>query len=629
MPIRQLPPLLVNQIAAGEVIERPASVAKELIENSLDAGATRIEIQIEDGGHRLIRVSDNGSGIEGCELALAVSPHATSKLTDAEQIVSIRTLGFRGEALASMASVSRMRVTSRRTAEGLTAEEGWTIEASGVEVGHPTPTAGAPGTIVEVRDLFFNTPARRKFLRNASTEIGHISDAVSRMAMVWPNVAFTLSHNGRKAIEVPANQTPRRRVLDLMGAELDEALLEFEHREGEICLWGLAGLPAVARATSKFQYFSVNHRPVRDRNLIHAVREAYRGLMPPARQPVCVLMLETGDEQVDVNVHPTKAEVRFGHPSRMHGIVLTAVRQRLLSSDLTPTVAVSSPDHQGELRADASDAASTGRSSSDRSTSASAGVANQGTFVESFQRMGPIQKGFDFDEVRRDLARDEIGLGGNPLEIEPRGESAEAMPPSTTPPTRDVLQVHKSYLVTQDEQGLLIVDQHALHERVMFEQLRHRITKHDLESQRLLMPAVIETDAKRMAILESLQPLCKKIGIEVEPMGPTTMAIQGFASFLFERRVEPLEFLEELLDRAEEGQIETDGPHVEEATLHKVLDMMACKAAVKAGDAMTPQELDALLDKRDQIERSSACPHGRPTSIRLTLRDLEKHFKRT
>ena len=629
MPIRQLPPLLVNQIAAGEVIERPASVAKELIENSLDAGATRIEIQIEDGGHRLIRVSDNGSGIEGRELALAVSPHATSKLTDAEQIVSIRTLGFRGEALASMASVSRMRVTSRCTAEGLTAEEGWTIEASGVEVGHPTPTAGAPGTIVEVRDLFFNTPARRKFLRNASTEIGHISDAVSRMAMVWPNVAFTLSHNGRKAIEVPADQTPRRRVLDLMGAELDEALLEFEHREGEIWLWGLAGLPAVARATSKFQYFSVNHRPVRDRNLIHAVREAYRGLMPPARQPVCVLMLETGDEQVDVNVHPTKAEVRFGHPSRMHGIVLTAVRQRLLSSDLTPTVAVSLPVHQGELRADASDAASTGRSSSDRSTSASAGVANQGTFVESFQRMGPIQKGFDFDEVRRDLARDEIGLGGNPLEIEPRGESAEAMPPSTTPPTRDVLQVHKSYLVTQDEQGLLIVDQHALHERVMFEQLRHRITKHDLESQRLLMPAVIETDAKRMAILESLQPLCKKIGIEVEPMGPTTMAIQGFASFLFERRVEPLEFLEELLDRAEEGQIETDGPHVEEATLHKVLDMMACKAAVKAGDAMTPQELDALLDKRDQIERSSACPHGRPTSIRLTLRDLEKHFKRT
>ncbi|MFW6059402.1 MAG: DNA mismatch repair endonuclease MutL [Phycisphaeraceae bacterium] len=632
MPIRKLPTLLVNQIAAGEVIERPASIVKELVENSLDAGATRIEVTVEDGGRRLIRISDDGRGIPADELTLAVAPHATSKLERAEQLEAIRTLGFRGEALASIGSVSRLRVTSRPTIDDKPSEEAARIEVNGGEESDIAPAAGAPGTVVEVRDLFFNTPARRKFMRTAQTEFGHINETVQRIAMVQPRVAFKLVHNERTVLDVAATDTPTRRCIELIGKDLSEGLLPFEHTDpperGGARLWGLAGTPDLARGSTKQQFLAVNHRPVRDRNLTHALKEAYRGLIPPDRQPVAVVFIEIDPAHVDVNVHPAKAEVRFRNPSQVHGLVLSSLRQRLLASDLTPSAALNTE------REDASELPGRAPVSAPIDNRQSAiGNVSARDFVDYFRRMDPTQKGFVYEQVKQAVDADK-GVFAAREESE-ASETDNGHDASLR--ARDILQVHESYVVTQDEDGLLIVDQHALHERVMFEQLWQRVLGEGrpLESQRLLMPAQVAVGRGREALLEQLAPLFERIGIEAAMMGPETLAVHAFPSFLFDRNVEPSEFIEALLDKVDAGEIDAsnlgndDGRSALEASLHTVLDMMACKAAVKAGDHLGEAELAALLERRREIERSSNCPHGRPTTIRLTLRDLEKQFKRT
>ena len=617
MPIRKLPPLLVNQIAAGEVIERPASVVKELIDNCLDAGATRVDVAVEDGGRQLIRISDDGCGIAAEELPLAVAPHATSKLADAESLAAIRTMGFRGEALASIASVSRLRLTSRPAGS----EAGGVIEASGDKVSDVQLAGCAPGTVVEVRDLFFNVPARRKFLRAGPVEFGHISETVQRVAMVHPHVGFSLSHQGRIVLEFAASESRRQRNVEVLGRELDEALLEFSFDEpmsrGRARVWGLAGLPVIARATAKFQYLCVNGRPIRDRGIAHAVKEAYRGLIAPDKQPVVVVLIDIEPEAVDVNVHPTKAAVRFRDPGRVHSLVLTALRQRLLGADLTPSAGAGGFGVQGSgIRAE--DVATAPPIPDPRSPDPTA-------FVDYFRRMAPQQKGFVYEEVRRAIAEE------SPQLLQGTADDAGVVAPPP-PHTKSILQVHKSYVVTEDDQGIVIIDQHALHERVMFETLRSRVMGEGkpLESQRLLMPAVVEAGDTRLGTLEELAPLLARLGIEAAPLGPRQIAVHAFPSFLFDRKVDPVTFMEELLDRAAEEDSPLSGGQLDdEAALHEVLDMMACKAAVKAGDSLTDGELAALLQQRQDVERSGSCPHGRPTTIRLTLRDLEKHFQRT
>ena len=628
MPIRKLSALLINQIAAGEVIERPASVVKELVENSLDAGSTRIEISVEQGGRELIRVSDDGAGIAAEQLPLAVAAHATSKLTSAEDLAAVATLGFRGEALASIASVSRLVITSR-SRQGEAAEDaGASLESSGDKVGQVKPAAIAPGTVIEVRDLFFNTPARQKFMRTASTEFGHISDTLVRMAMVHHRVAFRLLHNGRVVLDLASDADPLNRAVELLGKEIAEGLLAFEHNEpadkGGARVWGLAGVPALGRATSKQQYLYVNGRAVRDRNLAHALKEAYRGLMPPDRQPLAVVFLEIDPRAVDVNVHPAKAEVRFHQPSHVHGLVLAAVRQRLLASDLTPSAALERSAFT--LSADSSQPSLLDPGHGRAEGAPSGPITTASEFVDYFRRMDPAQKGFVYQQVREAIARDDPQAMHDQDTAEPAGPGAQASPLQRL----KILQVHESYVVTQDDEGLLIVDQHALHERVMFEELRRRVLGEGrkLESQRLLMPATFEANARRQALLKDLEGLLARIGVEAEPIGPSTVGIHAFASFLFDRHVDPAEFVTELLDKAEEGELEASGATAEESALHKVLDMMACKAAVKAGDRMGEDELAALLAKRQEIERSSNCPHGRPTTLRLSLRDLEKQFGR-
>ncbi|WP_432797858.1 DNA mismatch repair endonuclease MutL [Poriferisphaera sp. WC338] len=649
MKIRKLSTLLINQIAAGEVIERPASVVKELVENSIDAGATQIDVVVEDGGRQLIRISDNGAGIVPNEMHLAVSPHATSKLVEPKDLEAIMTLGFRGEALASIASVSRLKLTSRSTRDGKTDEAGHYLEVAGDKLGEPTPCSCAPGTTIEVRDLFFNTPARRKFMRQSGTEFSHINDAVIRIAMIHSEVGFKLQHNGRKVIDLPPHQEKAQRVIGLVGKELRDGLLEFSKQDlpehGGAKLWGMAGLPEIARKTGKFLYLCLNGRVIKDRSLLHAVKEAYRGLLAPELTPVAIIFLDMPPEDVDVNVHPTKAEVRFRKPRQYHGLIYSAIRDCLIQHDLMPTAQLDDgrvAKFKAPLREE------------DKQNEAEATQA----FVDYFKEMAPKQKGFAFQQVRNAITDEikkqddtpllkEAGLANDSFVQAIQNNAAdttEPILPTTNSPCIEtlstsslaaqpirILQVHNSYVVTEDEQGMIIIDQHALHERIMFEKLRKRVLgdKKSLESQRLLMPAIVDAGSSEQDALAELKPLLDKLGIEIEPIGPHVVAVQAFPSFLFSRNVEAEPFVKELIDKALEGDLRVSDPAAEENALSEVLDMMSCKAAVKAGDNMSEEELAALLAQREEIERSSSCPHGRPTSLRLSLKDLEKQFGRS
>jgi len=619
--------LVANQIAAGEVVERPASVVKELVENSLDAGARRITVELEQGGIELVRVTDDGGGISQGDLPLAVAPHATSKIASVEDLEHIGTLGFRGEALASIASVSRLSIRSR-TAD----QPGATIvEVEGATVSQPRPAAGPEGTAITVRNLFFNTPARRKFLRTVATEQERCLDVVRHLAMAHADVGFTASCDGRAVLDLPAGQSPRERAVSVLGKELGSQLLEahadqFDDSRG-VALWGLIGRPAIARGTNKHQHIFVNGRAIRDRSIQHAVAEAYRGLIDPSRYPTVVLMLDMSPAGVDVNVHPSKAEVRFRDSSLIHSVVLRAVRSALQGADLTPTM-------QARSAAPTFGLPGSGLSQpvamavSDAIQSLPTGDAAQSVtrFVDYFKRSTPAPaQGLAYDTMREALASP---APGGVIEAKP---APEAQIPTPQPKDR-VLQVHNSYLVTQDEQGVVIIDQHALHERVMFEYLLARVWAGGLESQHLLAPAVVPATAQQMDRIAAITPMLEKIGITAAPLGPAALGISAFPSFLFDRGVDPVEFVQELLDKAEGGLFDgaaADHKGVGEQALREALDMMACKAAVKAGDRMSDLELGELVKLRGDVERSSNCPHGRPTSIRLTIKELEKLFGRT
>jgi DNA mismatch repair protein MutL len=584
-PIQQLPPALVNRIAAGEVIERPASVVKELVENSIDAGAAHITVEIEDGGRALIRIIDDGSGVPVGELPLAFASHATSKLQCDEDLFRIGTMGFRGEALASIGAVSHARILSR-TAEQQIAYE--LFDRGGV-IDQPQAAAGNVGTVVEIRNLFFNTPARRKFLKGAATEFGHISEALVRLAVPHPEISFVLSHNGKQAFELPAD-TAKRRWLAAWPDDFAESGLPVERQDAEVSLIGLIGLPELARPVAKHQFFFLNGRPIRDRFIQHALREAYRGLTEPGRQPAAILLISMPPQDVDVNVHPTKSEVRFRDSSRIHGLILSSIREKLLGSDLTP-VAIPRPSAMM--------------------------VASEAQHTQLRERLADFFKSaLPETSVKPELPPAEPVAPTAPV-VSPEPRIAIEAPP---PPA---IQLHNSYLVAESDDGLIIIDQHALHERIMYEDLLQRLSRGPLESQRLLIPLTLPASEKQQELLEQIQSLLKRLGIEAASMGPETVAIHSFPSFL--QRLDPAEFLSDVLDRGEQESLDLS----HEELLHEVLDMMACKAAVKAGDPLSPQEIEALLARRHLIDRSSNCPHGRPTTLRLTLRDLEKQFKRT
>jgi len=661
--IATLPQLLVNKIAAGEVVERPASVVKELLENSLDAGAKRVAVDIEDGGKRLIRISDDGCGIAPDQLPLAVAPHATSKIAQEADLYTIASFGFRGEALASIASVSQVDIVSRQA----DAIEGAALTINGGDLAPTTPAAGAPGTTITVQNLFFNTPARRKFLRRPNTEMGHISEQFTRVALANPDVHLTLSHNGRLLHELPAGASLRDRVAALFSRELAQGLLSVARRERDIEIDGLIGLPQHSRPSSQWQYVFLNGRCIRDRFISHALREAYRGLMEPSRQPVVFLFLRVPAEAVDVNVHPAKTEVRFADSNVIHSQVLAALRDRLLSTDLSATYQGS---HNATARKGQSAPNPQPGQSCETETPEQRRERVRRAMADFFKTSGPPQNTPNAPPAPTTPTGEMTQTGPNtaptmnsdtrpPLPsaipdtspdhapeapAQPASQYAADHPspapdPSTAPqanpaatppaqpgelePSKHYVQIHNSYLVTESDDGMVIVDQHALHERIIYERLHQQVSNGTLSSQRLLIPETVDVTANQMAAMEKAGPLLESLGVLLEPFGPRTVAVQGFPTLL--ERVGPAEFVGDLLDLlvAQAGKVSR------EQLLHELLDMMACKAAVKAGDPLTQQEIEALLAQGKNVDRASNCPHGRPTSIKLSLAQLEKQFKRT
>ncbi len=614
-PIHQLSVSLVNRIAAGEVIERPAAVVKELVENAIDAGATQIIVEVEDGGRALVRVIDDGDGIPASDLALAFAPHATNKLSTDEDLFHIATMGFRGEALASIGAVSQARILSR-TPDSDCAYE---VENRGGVIGTVQAAAGNVGTTVEVRNLFFNTPARRKFIKGSATEFGHISEALLRLALPHFKVGFKLMHNGRTALDLPPAE-PAVRLLAAWPEEFHEQRLPLEVRDSEVRLGGIVGLPELARPTAKYQYIYLNGRAIRDRFIQHALREAYRGLTEPGRHPSAILLLEMPPQDVDVNVHPTKTEVRFRDSGRVHGLVLSAVREKLLGSDLTPSAVPFTNDSQEPPRHDLREKLAAFFRQFPAELAAPAGNASafpSTTTRREFDSHAPHSGGSGPAHVETDSPL----KNSIPFVPELDRQVDDSAPDGA--PNAPAIQLHNSYLVAQSSDGLVIIDQHALHERILYEELLSRVNRGTLESQRLLIPQTMAISTAQSAMLEHVQPLLERLGIEVSSFGPGAVAVHSFPSFL--EKLEPSTFVRELLERGEQELLDLH----EEELLHEVLDMMACKAAVKAGDALSTAEIEALLARRELVERSSNCPHGRPTTLRLSLRDLEKQFKRT
>ena len=597
MSIKRLPPELVNQIAAGEVVERPANVVKELVENALDAGARRIDVTSEGGGRDLISVRDDGRGIPPEQLPLALAAHATSKIASLEDLESVGTMGFRGEALASIASVSRLSLRSRVRG----AEEAWVIRSEDGGVGEPEPTSGPEGTLLEIRSLFHNTPARRKFLKTDATEHARISELIQTIAMAHPACGFSLRLGTRTVVELPAVDDPRRRVVEVLGRELTDELLTVDFEGGGVTIWGLAGTPSIAGPTSKRQRIFVNGRPIQDRAIQHALREAYRGLVEPGRHPTVVLFLEIDPRLVDVNVHPAKTEIRFRDGGAIHQAVRRSLKATLAEHDLVPSLELGGGDRGS---------GSPGGRGPVRPFSATAHGA-----TASYES---IREGLEMP------AHPAPFLGTSAASTTSDHESKTELMPRIGADVR-ILRVHAKYLFIEDEQGVLVIDQHALHERMMFEQLKARIDSGPLEVQQFLVPDMIEVDAASIEAMETLAPMLDRIGFDAGVIGPRTVAIRGVPSFLLSRNVEPGPFLREVLAfGAEQGSVDDVEP-----LLSEVLDMMACKAAVKAGDRLNDHELAELIARREEIERISNCPHGRPTSLRISIAELDRKFGRS
>ncbi len=599
---------MINMIAAGEVIERPASVIKELLENSIDAGAGRITIEVEDGGRRLMRVIDDGGGMDAEDLALAFEPHATSKIRSPDDLLGIRTLGFRGEALASIGSVAKVSVTTR-TAGAIGAHR---LDIDCGQREPVVPCSGDAGTTIEVRNLFYKLPARRKFLRTANTEMSHITEHFTRIALTQELLDLTLIHNNRQVYRMLSGQSIRDRIGLLFGQAMAEDLLETTRQERSIRLRAFLGRPSGARSSGKYQYIFLNHRFIRDKFILHAVKEAYRGLMEPNKYPVVFLFIEMPSEDFDVNVHPTKVEVRFDNPNLIYSEVLAVLRDKLLSTNLDVSVGLPAgetfvpSEHFSDLKVH------------DRQVRIEQAMED---FFKGPQSSSP-QRSFNFHgsySAKRPEVKNSPQLSYNRPVQPARQESA--LDADWKP--KYYLQVDNSYLVVPGEDGFVVIDQHALHERILYEQMCIRLRDGYLPSQRLLMPHTFEAAPAQMEALEKQQELIKKIGIEVVPFGPNTLAVQAFPILM--ERADPVSFVIELLDKL----VEDEGHSNEERLLHEILDMAACKAAIKAGQALSDEEIIHLLAHKDIVQRTSRCPHGRPTTLVFSRKELEKQFKRT
>jgi DNA mismatch repair protein MutL len=598
MSIRQLPPVLVNRIAAGEVVERPASAVKELIENAIDAGATRIDVTLRDGGQSLILVSDDGAGMARDELSLAVERHCTSKLPT-DDLLSIASLGFRGEALPSIGAVSRLTIASRRR----DAEAAWSITVEGGAKSAPQPAALSLGTRVEVRDLFYATPARLKFLKSVRAERDQALDTVKRLAMAYPGIAFTVSGEDEHVLlrlnaverDLAGEDARRLRLAAILGRDFaDNALLIDAAREG-FHLTGLAGLPTLNRATSRDQYLFVNGRPVRDKLLVGAVRGAYQDFLARDRHPMVVLFLEGPAEAIDVNVHPAKAEVRFRDANLVRGLIVGALRQALAASGHRASTTV----------AEAALAAFRPGQPPAPSYAFHAPLLPHGLAEAAMAYQAPLPA--EAGELAAPAAR----------------PAPEAEPQAAHYPLgAAVAQLHETYVVAQTANGIVIVDQHAAHERLVYERMKQALAATGVARQILLLPEVVELDESAVARLIARADELAELGLVLEVFGPGAVVVREVPALLGEIEVQGL--VRDLADElAELGNALALRERLEE-----ICGTLACHGSVRAGRRLLPEEMNALLRQMEATPHSGQCNHGRPTYVELKLADIEKLFGR-
>jgi DNA mismatch repair protein MutL len=616
MPVRQLPETVVNRIAAGEVVERPASVVKELVENALDAGASRIEIVTDGGGRRLIRVSDDGAGMTRADLALAVERHATSKL-DGDDLLQIRTLGFRGEALPSIGAVARLSITTRHASE----PHAWAISVDGGIKSEVKPAALSEGTRVEVRDLFYATPARLKFLKSDRSEAEAVREVVRRLAMSRPEVAFTLAGEERTpvtwAAALPGAAGRLARLADVLGAEFRTNAVEVRAEREGVTIEGYAGLPTLTRANTLGQYLFVNGRPVRDKLLIGVVRAAYADYLPRDRHPLVALFVTLPPREVDVNVHPAKTEVRFRDAGLVRALLLHALKDALLRDTrraattagsatiaaFRRTATLPSPASgggMGEGRGPFDWRRSPSRPLPPRGAVAAWSAPNTG-FAEA------AQAAFD------------VGHAGATARIE------------TSEPAPDLLdrplgaaraQVHDTYIVAQTRDGLVIVDQHAAHERLVYERMKAALDQHGVARQILLIPEVVELDEADAERLLARTDELQRFGLLIEPFGPGAVAVRETPAMLGE--IDAAALTRDLAEHAAEWD---EALPLERRLMH-VAATMACHGSVRAGHRLKPEEMNALLREMEATPNSGQCNHGRPTYVELKLSDIERLFGR-
>ena len=599
MPIRQLPSVVVNRIAAGEVVERPASAVKELVENAIDAGATRIDVTLRDGGQSLIIVADDGMGMSADELSMAVERHCTSKLPD-DDLLQIATLGFRGEALPSIGAVSRLSILSRKRGAGAA----WSIAVEGGAKSAPQPAALTAGTRVEVRDLFYATPARLKFLKSARAEREAAIDAIERLAMAYPEIAFTVAIDEDRVMrrftaasnDLAGGDARRERLAAILGADFaDNALAIHAEREG-FRLTGLAGLPTLNRATARDQYLFVNGRPVRDKLLVGAVRGAYQDFLARDRHPMVVLFLDGETESIDVNVHPAKAEVRFRDAAMVRGLIVGALRQALNAAGHRASTTVA----EAAL-------------ASFRPGGGGGGIHYPP--ASSFHH-APSLLAEDVAEYQAPLASRALAA---PAARHAPGAEAAA---TAFPLGAAVGQLHETYVVAQTATGIVIVDQHAAHERLVYERMKAAIETTGIARQILLLPEVVELDEDAVARLVKRTGELAELGLIIEAFGPGAVVVREVPALLGEMDVQGL--IRDLADElAELGNALSLKERLEE-----VSGTMACHGSVRAGRRLLPEEMNALLRQMEATPHSGQCNHGRPTYVELKLEDIEKLFGR-
>ena len=585
--IKLLPDLIINQISAGEVIERPASALKEILENSVDAGALEIKVQLEEGGIKLIRVADNGDGISMDDLPLALTPHATSKIRSLEDLQKISSLGFRGEALASIASVSHLNLVSRKLEE----KHAWQIQAKGNRLSQPEPASLVAGVTVEVHDLYFNTPARRKFLKTEATEFSHCEETFRRIALSSPNITFTLQHNGKTRSHLRSSNLTQR-ITQLLGKEFEQASLLINEHASDLHLYGSVALPTYSKSSRNAQYFFINGRFVRDKLIAHALREAYRDVLHLDRHPTYVLFLNMNPEGLDVNVHPAKTEIRFRDPRALHQFIFHTISKSLASP------------HQEQETNHPSATTKEEVAFSSTSTYKKQDAVHLGKMTPS-----PLFNQHLFG----------AGIKLQKHSIHPLTEQIQ----EEIPPLGFALgQLMGIYILAQNSQGLVIVDMHAAHERMTYEKLKSSLDNHTLSMQPLLIPVTFQDNGLDVVTADENKEILSELGFEIDILSPTTLAIRAVPTILKDTDVVKLarDILNELRE-FDAGQLLTN-------KRNELLSSMACHNSIRANRILSLPEMNSLLREMERTERSDQCNHGRPTWFEISLANLDKMFMR-